>query len=216
MQDLFDLSFFSGKDLWKQDSFLWEPLQALQGFFQKRAFPSINPQDYPGVFFQDPERIFVEGPVKIEPGSFLQGPCFLGKNSEIRHGAYLRGPVFLGKECVVGHCSEVKHSILLNKARVAHFNYVGDSIIGNEVILGAGVICANFRIDQDYVCVFEEGGEKAKTPCKKLGAFVGDHSFIGCNSVLNPGTVLPKNSKIAPLSSVRGSAIFARKGHEVL
>ncbi len=219
--DLFDTSSFFAKNLWKETSFLWEPLASLQSFFQNpnlylsNSFHKICPEKYPGVFFKNPESIFIQGKIEIEPGAFIEGPCFIDDTVQIKQGAYIKGFVLLGKGCVVGHASEIKRSILLNKARAAHFNYIGDSIVGNEVNVGAGVVCANFRLDKGFITVKDFSGNIQKTSLKKLGSFIGDFSSIGCNSVINPGTVIEKNSKILPLSLVQGSSLSFRKKHEV-
>lgn len=139
----------------------------------------------------------------IEPGVYIQGPCIIGKNCVIRHGAYIREGVICGDYCQIGHSAELKHSILLNHACATHFVYVGDSILGNEVNLGAGVKCANLRLDRSEVVV-AWNGKRVKTGLKKLGAIVGDRVQIGCNCVLNPGTLIGKESFSHPLLNLSG------------
>lgn len=151
----------------------------------------------------NPETIFLgEGSV-IEPGAYVKGPCFIGKHTEIRHGAYLRGEVLIGDHCVVGHTTEVKHSIFLDHAKAGHFAYIGDSILGYEVNLGAGTKCANLKLTQTEVSIMLDG-KKYLTGLKKLGAIIGDYTQIGCNSVTNPGTLLGKRTLCYPLTNVSG------------
>lgn len=152
-----------------------------------------------GVFLQNPELISIGKGTVIEPGVMIIGPCIIGKNCVIRHGAYLREDVILGDGCHIGHSSELKHSIVLNHAAATHFVYVGDSILGASVNLGAGVKCANLRLDRREVAV-----QGVKTGLRKFGAIVGDKTQIGCNCVLNPGTLIGKESFSHPLVNLKG------------
>ncbi len=151
----------------------------------------------------NPEQISIGEGTIIEPGAYIRGPCIIGKNCQIRHGAYIRGNVIIGDHCVVGHATELKHSILLDHAHAAHFAFVGDSILGNGVNLGAGVRCANLRLDGAPVCV-QYGEESFSTGMRKLGAVIGDEAQIGCNVVLNPGTCFGKESRCFPGLTVSG------------
>ena len=136
---------------------------------------------------------------KIADSAVLEAPCIIGADSELRTGAYIRGSVLVGCGCVVGNSTELKKAILFDGVQVPHFNYVGDSILGYKAHLGAGVICSNVRGDKGLVSV---GG--IPTGRKKVGAMIGDYGEIGCNTVLNPGTVIGKNARVYPISSVRG------------
>ena len=143
------------------------------------------------------ENVFIDESVKIPPICVIEGPAYIGKNTIIRPFAYIRGNVIIGDNCVIGNSTEIKNSILLDNVQVPHFNYVGDSVLGNFVHLGAGAICANLRLDKKPV-TSKFGDEKFATNLKKMGAIIGDYSEIACNVVLNPGTVLPKHSKVLP------------------
>ena len=138
----------------------------------------------------------------IELG-YIKGPAIIGKNAEIRHCAFIRGKVIVGEGAVVGNSTELKNVILFNKVQVPHYNYVGDSILGYKAHMGAGSITSNVKSDKKLVVV-KKGSEEIKTELKKFGAMIGDNVEVGCGSVLNPGTVIGKNTNIYPLSSVRG------------
>jgi NDP-sugar pyrophosphorylase family protein len=157
-----------------------------------------------GVYLERKELISIGKGTVIEPGVFIRGPCMIGKNCTIRHGAYLRESVILGDQCHIGHGTELKHSVLLDRAAATHFVYVGDSILGHSVNLGAGVKCANLRLDRADVSV-RFNGKKLKTGLKKFGAIVGDRVQIGCNSVLNPGTLIGRESFSFPLMNLKGT-----------
>lgn len=197
------LDVFAHSSLWKKEEPIWHPLHILRSYLESLDH-KIKIDLHPGVFLENKEMISIgEGSV-IEPGASLQGPCVIGKNCVIKHGAYLRGNVLCGNGVHIGHGSEVKHSILLDGAHATHFVYVGDSILGNGVNLGAGVKCANLRLDREEISARWDG-KKTKTGLKKFGAIVGDRSQIGCNSVFNPGTLLGKESFSFPLVSIHGS-----------
>lgn len=201
--DFFDLSKFAHKDLFSECKHPWEALSRLSSYLQKQASGKIEVQIPESVFLVNPETISIGPGSVIEPGVYIEGPCIIGARSTVRHGAYLRGDVLVGDECVIGHATEVKHSILLNRSAAPHFNYIGDSILGGHVNLGAGVICANFRLDHAAVKVKYEGKEIV-TGLKKLGAIIGDGAQVGCNCVLNPGTLLGKNSLCLPCQNISG------------
>lgn len=148
------------------------------------------------------EKVWVHKSAKLSESAYIKGPCIIGKNSEIRHGAFIRGSVLIGEECVVGNSTEVKNSILFDRVQVPHFNYAGDSILGYKVHLGAGAITSNVKSDKSLITV--KGVAEIRTNLRKFGALVGDCSEIGCNAVLNPGTVIGKSCTVYPLSNVRG------------
>ena len=150
------------------------------------------------------EGVYVFRGVKISNGAEIIGPCIIDEGAEIRHGAYIRGNVIVGKGCVVGNSSEIKDSILFDGAAVPHFNYVGNSILGKEAHLGAGVIISNLKGDKSNVKI-HFGDEIIDTGLRKFGAIVGARAEVGCGSVLNPGTLIFPNAQIYPLSSVRGA-----------
>lgn len=149
------------------------------------------------------ENIFLHKSARIAPSAVLAGPCIVGKNCELRQGCYVRGGVYLGEGCVVGNSCELKNCILFEGCKVPHFNYVGDSVLGRGVHLGAGVVLSNLKGDASPVSVAAEEG-KIATGLKKCGSFLGDGVEVGCNAVLNPGTVVGKNARIYPLVSLRG------------
>ncbi len=140
--------------------------------------------------------------VKIAPTAYIEGPAIIGANTEIRPGAYIRGSVIIGEKCVIGNSTELKNAILCDGVQVPHYNYVGDSVLGDKAHLGAGAICSNFKGDGSNVTV--RGDQDYATGLRKLGAILGDRADIGCGCVLNPGTVIGKDSRAYPLNSLRG------------
>lgn len=155
-------------------------------------------------FFERENGVFVAKSAKIYPSAYFDGPCIIGKNAEIRHCAFIRGSVLVGDDCVVGNSCELKNVILFNNSQVAHFNYVGDSIIGYKSHLGAGAITSNIKQDKKNIAIKHEKEIVVQTDLRKFGAIVGDNTEVGCNAVLSPGTVLGKNCRIYPLTLVRG------------
>ena len=147
--------------------------------------------------------IWVHKTAKIAPTAFLGAPCIIGADTEVRHCAFIRGSALVGEKCVVGNSVELKNVILFDGVQVPHFNYVGDSILGCKAHMGAGAVTSNVKSDKTLVVV-KNGEERIETGLKKFGAMLGDHVEVGCNSVLNPGTVVGKNSNIYPTSCVRG------------
>ena len=199
----FDLRKFVHAGLWKPKAPVWSALHELEPYlkafrFEKKALK------FTGVHFEQSGLISIGPGTVIEPGVMIQGPCVIGKNCVIRHGAYIRGNTILGDHVVIGHSAEIKSSIILDRAAATHFVYVGDSIVGNEVNLGAGVKCANLRLDRREVHIFWEG-VRMKTGLQKLGGIIGDGTQIGCNSVLNPGTLVGKNTACHPLMTLSGT-----------
>ncbi|MEZ5315244.1 MAG: LpxA family transferase [Chlamydiales bacterium] len=151
----------------------------------------------PGVFLPDPEQIVIGKGTIVESGAYIKGPCIIGENCVIRHGAYLRGGVITGNDCLIGHGTEVKHSIFLNGAKAGHFAYVGDSILGNRVNLGAGTKLANLRFDKKNIFI-KDGEKKVDSGLRKLGAILGDGSQTGCNAVTRPGVLIEPKSIFHP------------------
>lgn len=153
--------------------------------------------------------VWIHSSATVAPTAYLSGPCIIGPGSRVRHGAFIRGSALIGENCVVGNSTEVKNAILFDGVQVPHFNYVGDSILGYRAHLGAGAVISNVRADKQPVRVVW-GERKIETGLKKCGALVGDFAEIGCNAVLNPGTILGRNSQVYPGSCVRGSVFENR------
>jgi UDP-N-acetylglucosamine diphosphorylase / glucose-1-phosphate thymidylyltransferase / UDP-N-acetylgalactosamine diphosphorylase / glucosamine-1-phosphate N-acetyltransferase / galactosamine-1-phosphate N-acetyltransferase len=202
-ENFFYLGDYFHASLFENCSYPWEALEHLQDYLKSIPLGKIEIPLPPNIYLVNPETISIGEGTVIEPGAYIQGPCVIGKNCAIRHGAYLRGNVLVGDSCVVGHATEIKHSILFDRVSAAHFNYVGDSVLGNGCNLGAGVVCANFRLDQQPVSVCIQK-QKIPTRLKKLGAIVGDGVQVGCHCVINPGTVLGKNCRCFPCLSLYG------------
>lgn len=149
------------------------------------------------------EGVVIEQGAVVDAFSYIQGPCFIGSGTHVRPGAYIRGYVYVGINCVVGHSTEIKHSILFDEAKAGHFNYIGDSVLGHNVNLGAGTKIANLKITSGNV-IGKLNEEKIDTGLRKFGALLGDSCQTGCNSVLNPGTCLAKGSMVFPNSTASG------------
>jgi len=202
-QAFFSLEQFQHASIFEGTIYVWEALEHLASYLKKQNLGKMESDIPSSVYLKDKDSISIGKGVVIEPGAYIQGPCIIGDNSTIRHGAYIRGHVITGEACVIGHDSEIKHSILLNHASAPHFNYVGDCILGNGVNLGAGVKCANFRLDHQLVPVVIDG-KKIVTRLKKFGAIIGDGTQIGCNCVTNPGSLIGKNVLSHPCLSIGG------------
>lgn len=204
MKDLFNVKNILttketiASDLFEGVDFPWEVLPKIKDFIIELG--KLLPKDK---FDQIDENIYVAKTAKIAKTACLNGPLIIDEHAEIRHCAYIRGSVIVGKCCVVGNSTEIKNAILFNNVQVPHYNYIGDSILGHRCHFGAGSITSNVKSDKSLVSVVHEGA-KLDTGLKKFGAIVGDGVEIGCNSVLNPGCIIMKNSNIYPLSSVRG------------
>ncbi|MCX7720391.1 MAG: glucose-1-phosphate thymidylyltransferase [Dictyoglomus thermophilum] len=197
----FELSGIEG-ELFRDMNLVWDALKNLEKFLREYAKPEIRGIIKGGVFIEG--NVFIDEGTVIEPFVYIKGPAYIGKNCEIRQGAYIRGNVFIGDNCVVGHTTEIKNSILLSGAKAPHFNYVGDSILGHNVNLGAGTKISNLKIGLSGTVKIRVKGEVYDTGLRKLGAIIGDDSETGCNSVLNPGTIIGKRVLIYPNASVRG------------
>jgi NDP-sugar pyrophosphorylase family protein len=176
----------------------WEALAGISDFIKK-----LGPTLDPAVYEQRGEDIWVAKSAKVAPSACLTGPLIIDEDAEIRHCAFIRGSAIIGKGSVVGNSTEIKNDIIFNSVQVPHYNYVGDSILGYRSHMGAGSITSNVKSDKSLVVVKSEG-EELPTGRKKFGAMLGDYVEVGCNSVLNPGTVIGRNTNIYPLSSVRG------------
>ena len=202
--ELFDLSHTLAKPLLSSVAYPWEALPRIKDFILEIG-KSLSPDEYDS----PSEGIWIAKDASVAPSAVINPPCIIGKGAEIRQCAFIRGSAIVGDGAVVGNSCELKNCILFDKVQVPHFNYVGDSILGFKSHMGAGAITSNVKSDKTNV-VISAGSEKIPTGLKKIGAILGDGVEVGCNSVLNPGTVIGKNSNIYPLSSVRG---YVPQGH---
>jgi NDP-sugar pyrophosphorylase family protein len=185
----FDLRSYAHAGLFEETVHVWEALTQVSKYLQTLPLGRIEVKIPSGAFLVDPHLISIGQGSVVEPGAYIKGPCIIGKGCTIRHGAYIRGQVIMGDRCVFGHDSEAKNTILLNDVHAAHFAYLGDTILGNKVNLGAGTKCANLKLIPDPI-VIQYRGEKINSGLRKLGAVIGDFSQIGCNAVTNPGTLV--------------------------
>ncbi len=199
IKELFSLEKTLASDYLSGFTYPWEALGGLKDFIRTLG-NSLNKGEYNELA---PE-VWAHKSAKIASSACLIGPCVIGAGAEIRQSAFLRGSVLVGKDCVVGNSTELKNVILFDNVQVPHYNYVGDSILGYKAHMGAGAITSNVKSDKTPVAV-SRGEERVETGLKKMGAMLGDFVEVGCNSVLNPGTVIGKNTTIYPLSCVRGT-----------
>lgn len=199
----FDLSDWPFPELFTQNTPVWATLSRIEPFLKKIPLGKILGQVSPQAYLVNPHLISIGEGTVVEPGAYIQGPCLIGDHCTIRHGAYVRGNVITGNRCVIGHTTEVKNSLFLHDAHAAHFAYLGDSLLGNHVNLGAGTKCANLRLDRQEISVFYEG-QRMATGLRKFGVILGDHTQTGCNSVTNPGTMMGKNSRCYPCTNLGG------------
>lgn len=199
----FDLTQFAYPELFNDDQEVWASLDLIPKVLDSNGLGRVEVNVPRGTTLENPEQISIGKNTTIEAGAYIRGPCIIGANCTIRHGAYIRGNVITGDGCVIGHATEIKNSILLNNAHAAHFAYLGDSILGNEVNLGAGVKCANLKLNNQEVSVTFEG-ERIGTGRRKLGAIIGDRAQLGCNAVTNPGTLMGKESSCHPCMNIGG------------
>lgn len=197
-QALFDLSHSILGSYLAKFSFPWEALSSL-----KEEILSLLPT-LPKEYEEREEGVFVHKTAKIFPSAYLGAPCIIGAETEVRHGAFIRGSAVVGDRCVVGNSVELKNCILFDGVQVPHFNYVGDSILGYKAHLGAGAITSNIKSDRTPVTI-RFGNEIIETGLRKMGGMLGDLVEVGCNSVLNPGTVVGRRTHVYPLSSLRGA-----------
>lgn len=198
--NLYDLSQTIAGDYLKQFTYPWEALSGISEFIRTLG-PTLDPEK----FIQQKEDIWVAKSAKIAPTACLNGPLIIDEDAEIRHCAFIRGSAVIGKGTVVGNSTEIKNDIIFNSVQVPHYNYVGDSILGYRSHMGAGSITSNVKSDKTLVVVKDKygTGEEIETGLKKFGAMLGDFVEVGCNSVLNPGTVIGRRSSIYPTSCVR-------------
>ena len=211
--NLYNLDETMAKELLEKSEYPWEVLPNIGEYILKLG-ETLSPDEYQKVG----ENVWIAKTAKVAPTAYINGPAIIGKEAEIRHCAFIRGNAIVGEGAVVGNSTELKNVILFNKVQVPHYNYVGDSILGYKAHMGAGSITSNVKSDKQLV-IIKNGTEKIETNRKKVGAMLGDNVEVGCGSVLNPGTVIGRNSNIYPLSSVRGvvpeNSIYKNKNEVV-
>lgn len=214
IKDLFDLGETIAAELFQGKQYPWEVLDELEGFILRLG--ASLPE---ALYEKRGDDIWIARDAKVAPSASLTGPLIIDQGAEIRHCAFIRGSAIVGKGAVVGNSTELKNSLLFNKVQVPHYNYVGDSVLGCGAHFGAGVITSNVKGDKSLV-IIKHGEEHLPTNRKKVGALVGDHAEIGCNTVLNPGTVIGRQAQVYPLCSVRGvvpaNTIYKGEGRQSL
>lgn len=212
--NLYDLTQTIAAELFDGKEYPWEVLSEISKFIIKLG-ESLDPEKYA----KTGENIWIAKSAKVAPTACINGPCIIDEEAEVRHCAFIRGNAIVGKGAVVGNSTELKNVVLFNKVQVPHYNYVGDSVLGYKAHMGAGSITSNVKSDKTLVVVKAKEGQIA-TGLKKFGAMLGDNVEVGCNSVLNPGTVVGRCSNIYPTSCVRGcipaNHIFKNKNEIVL
>lgn len=208
--NLFDYSKTIAKPLLESVDYPWEALPKIKDFIIELG-KTLDPE----IYEQKGENIWIAKSATVFPSAYLGGPLIICEDAEVRHCAFIRGSAIVGKGAVVGNSTELKNSILFDGVQVPHYNYIGDSILGYKAHTGAGTITSNLKSDKSLVTVLCEE-EKIETGVKKFGAMLGDHVEVGCNSVLNPGSVVGRNTNVYPLSFVRGyvpeNSIYKRLG----
>ncbi len=213
VHDLYDLTHTQAAPLLEGVEYPWQALAGISGFILSLGSTlSAEEYDHPS------EDVWIAKSAKVAPTANITGPCIIGPETEVRHCAFIRGKALIGAGCVVGNSTELKNVILFDQAKVPHYNYVGDSILGFQAHMGAGSITSNVKSDKTLV-VIRDGEERFPTGLKKVGAMLGDRAEIGCNTVMNPGTVIGRDSSVYPTSCVRGTvpanSIFKDQGHIV-
>ncbi|MBQ6533431.1 MAG: UDP-N-acetylglucosamine pyrophosphorylase [Solobacterium sp.] len=198
IKDLYDLEHTQARKYLEKYTYPWEALKGIKELIVEIG-QSLDPEEYTEVS----EHVWVHKTATVFPSAYLGAPCIIGPETEVRHCAFIRGSALVGANCVVGNSCELKNVILFDHVQTPHYNYVGDSILGYYAHMGAGSVTSNVKSDKKLVVV-HGGDENVETGLKKFGAMLGDHVEVGCNSVLNPGTVVGRNSRVYPTSCVRG------------
>ena len=198
IKELYDLDHTLAKEYLRDFEYPWEALKGIKDMIIALG-KTLNKDEYDEVS----ENVWIHKTAKVFPSAYIAAPCIIGANTEVRHCAFIRGSALVGEDCVVGNSCELKNVILFDHVQTPHYNYVGDSILGYYSHMGAGSITSNVKSDKKLVVVHNKE-ENIETGLKKFGAMIGDHVEVGCNSVLNPGTVIGRNSNVYPLSRVRG------------
>ncbi len=208
--NLFDTSKTMAASLIDSKEYPWQVLPEI-GKFILELGATLPEEEYDKVA----DNVWIAKSAEVFPSAYINGPAIIGKNATVRHCAFIRGNAIVGEGAVVGNSTELKNVILFDGVQVPHYNYVGDSILGHKSHMGAGSITSNVKSDKSLVTISADG-EKIETGLKKMGAILGDNVEVGCNSVLNPGTVIGKESNVYPLSMVRGyvpqRSIYKKKG----
>ena len=198
VSELLDLSHTLAGDYLAQFEYPWQALDGIKDFIL-----ALGPTLPAGEYDQPAPNVWVHKTAKVFASAYLGAPCIIGPETEVRHCAFIRGSAIVGKNCVVGNSVEVKNAVLFDNVQTPHYNYVGDSVLGSKTHMGAGSVTSNVKSDKTLVVV-KNGEERMETGRKKFGAILGDGVEVGCNSVLNPGTVVGRMSNIYPTSCVRG------------
>ncbi len=198
IENLYDLNQTIAKDIFNGVTYPWEVLPKIESFILELG-NTLSEDEYE----KKEDNIWIAKSAKVAPTAYIKGPAIIGKDAEIRHCAFIRGKAIIGEGAVVGNSTELKNVILFNKVQVPHYNYVGDSILGYKSHMGAGSITSNVKSDKKLV-VIKNMGEKIETGLKKVGAMLADNVEVGCGSILNPGSIVGRDTNIYPLSSVRG------------
>ena len=210
---MYDLNETIAKDLFKGVTYPWEILPKISEFIVKLG-ETLPSEEYDKVG----DNVWIAKDAKVFDSAYINGPVIIDHGAEVRHCAFIRGNAIVGKNCVVGNSTELKNVILFNNVQVPHYNYVGDSILGYKAHMGAGSITSNVKSDKTNVTIMI-GDDKIETGLKKMGAMLGNNVEVGCNSVLNPGTVIGQQTNVYPLSMVRGyvpaKSIYKTRGEVV-
>ena len=213
IDELMDLSHTLAKDYFSKFTYPWEALPGIHDMILALG-QTLDPNEYD----QPQEHVWVHKTAHVYPTAWLGAPCIIGARTEVRHCAFIRGNALVGEDCVVGNSVELKNVVLFDCVQVPHYNYVGDSILGYKSHMGAGSITSNVKSDKSLVVI--HGEAEIPTGIKKVGALMGDYVEVGCNSVLNPGTVIGRNASIYPVSCVRGvvpeNSIYKTSGDIVI
>ena len=213
IENLYTLTETIAADLFEGAQYPWEVLTKISAFILELG-EKLDPEEYE----KRGENVWIARSAKVAPTAYVNGPAIIGKEAEVRHCAFIRGNAIVGEGAVVGNSTELKNVVLFNKVQVPHYNYVGDSILGYRAHMGAGSITSNVKSDKTLVVV-KDGKEEIPTGLKKFGAMLGDRVEVGCNSVLNPGTVIGRGSQVYPVSCVRGvipeNSIYKKRGEVV-
>ena len=213
IDELMDLSHTLAKDFFSRFTYPWEALPGIHDMILALG-KTLDPNEYD----QPQEHVWVHKTAQVYPTAWLGAPCIIGARTEVRHCAFIRGNALVGEDCVVGNSVELKNVVLFDCVQVPHYNYVGDSILGYKAHMGAGSITSNVKSDKSLVVI--HGETEIPTGIKKVGALMGDYVEVGCNSVLNPGTVIGRNASIYPVCCVRGvvpeNSIYKTNGDIVI
>lgn len=210
VKNLYDLNHTAARPLLESVDYPWEALPKIAEFIRQLG-ASLSPEEYE----LRGKDVWVAKSANVFDSAYLHGPCIIGPETEVRQCAFVRGSALVGAGCVIGNSTELKNVIIFDSVEVPHYNYVGDSILGFKSHMGAGSITSNIKSDRTNVTI-HTGAERIETGLRKIGAMLGDHVEVGCNSVLNPGSVVGRNTNVYPLSMVRGfipaNSIYKRQG----